>query len=99
MSTSVPLGETALFMCAGKANYGSAWFINGDSYDLLSSKDRGVAVISDNSNYPLYQSNLTIPGTVENDNVSIQCVLVDVSNLELSTVVYLTVLGKSYIAK
>ena len=96
MSTSVPLGETALFMCAGKAKYGSVWLINGFSSASLSSKDRGAAVTHDFSNYPLYQANLTIPGTVENDNVSIQCGLVDVSNADPSRVVYLTVLGQSY---
>ena len=58
----------------------------------------GVAT-HDVLNSPLYESNLTIPGTVENDNVSIQCALVDVSNAEFSTVVYLTVLGKSYIVE
>ena len=98
MSTGVLLGDTALFMCAGKA-VASYWTVNGDPDSVQVNRERGVAVHDDNTDLLLYKSNLTIPGTVENDNVSIQCILYDGSTIDFSTVVYLTVLGKSHIVK
>ena len=100
MSASVPLGETALFMCAGEA-FQSFWIVNDEPHDDDSNIQRGVDVRNDNSDPSVFRSNLTIPAAVENDNVSIQCVLVVRTNVELlsflSSVVYLTVLGKSHI--
>ena len=92
MSASVPLGETALFTCAGEA-VASYWNINGLAHTQQVNVDRGVAV-TDNSMNSLYKSNLTIPGRVENGNVSIQCVLISGVVVDFSSVVYLTVLGK-----
>ena len=96
MSASVPLGEIALFMCAGEA-ITAYWTVNGEPDSVQASRDRGIAVYGDNTDPVSYKTNLTIPGTVENDNVSIQCVLIDGSNLNHSPIVYLTVLGESYI--
>ena len=98
MSARVSMGETALFMCAGEA-VGSYWEVNGDPDNVPVNTQRGVVVNDDNTDPSLYKSTLTIPGTVENDNVSIQCVLIDGANADFSTVVYLTVLGKSYIVE
>ena len=94
MSASVPLGETALFMCVGEETLTVLWLINGDSENGPSSIERGVKVINDDTNAPVFKSNLTIPGTVENDNVSIQCFLVLGATNVFSPIVHLTVLGK-----
>ena len=98
MSVSVSIGETATFMCAGRAA-GSFWEVNGDPDNVAVNIERGVVVSDDNTDPSLYKSTLTIPGTVENDNVSIQCVLINGPNADFSTVVYLTVLGRSYIVQ
>ena len=98
MSTSVPLGETALFMCAGEGIL-LFWTINGQPYDGPANKERGVKVMYNNTNPPVWKLNLTIPGTMENDNVSIQCVLFHPSEVYYSPAVYLTVLGKLCIVK
>ena len=103
MSASVPLGETALFMCAGKGN-ALQWIINGQY--VHPSKTHGVNVTYDSWNtgavwyiptgvfaYSL-KSNLTIRGTRENDNVSIRCDLFIIPKSSHAPVVYLTVLGK-----
>ena len=95
-SASVPLGETALFMCAGDA-LASFWTVNGNSDSVPASIERGVEVSEDDSDPSLVRTNLTIPATVENDNVSIQCALVVGLIVEFSSVVYLTVLGKSHV--
>ena len=99
MSASVPLGETALFTCAGEG-IAPLWTINGQPDDVPASKERGVKVTYDNKNayagafVASLKSNLTIPGTMENDKVSIQCALLLASKVSYSPVVYLTVLGK-----
>ena len=104
MPASVPLGETALFTCAGEG-IAPLWTINGQPDNVPASKERGVNVTYDNeyahagASVVSLKSNLTIPGTVENDNVSIQCALLLASNavyspVVYSPVVYLTVLGK-----
>ena len=92
MSASVLLGETAKFMCVGEAIH-VFWRINGHSESSPASIERGVEVDNDNTP-PVFKSNLTIPGTVVNDNVSIHCVLVLGAANIFSPDVYLTVLGK-----
>ena len=95
MSASVPLGETVLFMCVGEETFSLLWLINGEPDNVPASEERGIKVINDNTNAPTFKSNLTIPATVENDNVSIQCVLIlIVAEVVNSPVVHLTVLGK-----
>ena len=93
MSASVPLGETALFMCVSKGN-ALSWAINGQLQHVPASKERGVKVVHDNTSFPVLKSNLTIPGVMENDHVSFQCVLSFPPDVVYSPVVFLTVLGK-----
>ena len=84
----MPLGETALFICAGDG-YG-VWIIDGQYDDDPAIRKRGVKVT-----YDITNSTLTIPGTMENDNVSIQYFLIgDDVELVYSPVVFLTVVGK-----
>ena len=92
MSASVPRGETALFTCA--ANGDVYWTINGEYDDAPASKERGVNVAYHVTGFLLANSTLTIPATMENDNVSIQCAFPSATKLVLSPVVFLTVLGK-----
>ena len=84
-------------MCAGDDAFASIWTVNGNSHNVPASIERGVAVSDDHSDPSLFRSYLTIPATVENDNVSIQCALLVGTSLEFSSVVYLTVLGKSHV--
>ena len=94
MSTSVPLGETALFMGVGEGEY-SLWLIDG--LDLFASEtdERGVVFNEDRTNAPLVvKSYLKIPGTMKNDNMSVQCALALGYHAEWSQVAYLTVFGK-----
>ena len=93
MSASAPLGKTALFKCAGEG-FGLFWTINGQPDAFPASKERGVNVMYEDTNAPVFKSSLTIPGTMENDNVSIQCALVLGSKFVYSPVVFLTVQGK-----
>ena len=98
MSTSVLPGETALFMCAGNGDI-LLWAVNGQLHHVPASKERGVQVMYDNINFPVLKSNLTIPGTMENENVSIQCIIGCASDIVYSPVVFLIVLGKLCMAK
>ena len=98
MSAIVPLGETALFVCVSKGN-ALSWAINGQLQHVPASKERGVKVLYDNTSFPVLKSNLTIPGTLENDNLSIQCVLSFPPDVVHSPVVFLTVLGKLCMVK
>ena len=93
MSASVPLGEAALFMCGGKG-ISLFWEINGQADNVPASKERGVKVIYDTTNAPVFKSKLTIPATMENDNVTIQCAVILGSKVVYSPVAFLTVLGK-----
>ena len=88
MSASVPRGETALFMCAGEGD--AFWTINGQSSNDPASEERGVKVTYQSAS----NSTLTIPGTMENDDVSIQCLLILPSKIVYSPVVFLTVHGR-----
>ena len=94
MSASVALGETALFVCAGEA-IALIWTINGQIQTVSETTKSGVEILFDNPSSPVLKANLTIPGTMKNDNVSIQCLLVLPSDvIVFSPVVFLTVLGK-----
>ena len=89
VSTSVKLGEEARFSCAEEA-YLILWTIDNINTDLLGIKPTFKEVDG------ILRSNLTLTGTVENNNVSIQCwvVYLDAPPLQLPPV-FLTVLGKS----
>ena len=93
MSAKAPLGGTALFTCAGEG-FALFWTINGQPHLFPASKERGVKVMYEDANAPVFRSSLTIPGITENNNVSIQCALVLGSKLVYSPAVFLTVYGK-----
>ena len=98
MSTCALPGEAALFMCAGVGDI-LLWAINGQLHHVPANKERGVQVVYDNINLPVLKSNLTIPGTMENDNVSIQCIIGFAADVAYSPVVFLIVLGKLCMVK
>ena len=92
----MPLGETAEFMCVGEGLF-AFWTVNGQPDNVPASKERGVKVINDYTNPPVLSTSLTIPGTMENDNVPIQCSLIRyfyTVYTVYSPVVHPTVLGK-----
>ena len=91
-------GGTALFMCAGNGDI-LLWAIDGQLHHVPASKERGVQVVYDYTNFPALKSNLTIPGTTENDDVSIQCIIGFASDVVYSPVVFLFVLGKLCMVK
>ena len=94
MSASVLLGETAVFTCAGETDI-LLWTINGQVQTFPEAAEHGVDILFDNTSFPAVKLNLTIPGTMENDNVSVQCLLILPSNVIVySSVVFLTVRGK-----
>ena len=88
VSTTVLLDEEAKFNCSGEA-LRIVWTINGIGTDWLigvhSSKQSVDGVVT---------STLTVIGSAQYDNASIQCVLVKLPTNNGLPPVYLTVLGK-----
>ena len=88
-STSVSVGEDATFFCAGYAQV-LVWIV-----------DDTAAMFHDGALYRtklvngLRESNLTVLGTVENNNASIKCRIVVNNVVYEAPVVYLTLLGES----
>ena len=93
MSASVPLGETALFMCVGEGF--PFWTVNGVFDETPANQERGVKITYHCPNFVVVETNLTIPATMENDKVSIQCIFSSYSGIAIfSPAVHLTVVGK-----
>ena len=83
------LGESATFSCAGEDVFTIAWNIDGDSAEDLGFEPTNDVVAK------VRMSNLTITGTVEYNNASIQCVMFFLTSPKISLApVFLTVLGK-----
>ena len=83
-----------MFTCAGETDV-ILWTINGQIQALPDIAEHGVHILFDNTSFPALKLNLTIPGTMENDNVSVQCLLILPSNVIVySSVAFLTVRGK-----
>ena len=88
-STSVSVGQHATFFCAG---YGQilAWFVD----DIAAMFHGGVKYSTKVVN-GLRESNLTVFGTTENNNVSIACLIVVGTVIHDAPLAYLTLLGES----
>ena len=92
VSMSVMIGEEATFFCAGKA-FLISWTIDDVDTDFLHDVE---PIIKETGG--IISSNLTLVGSVENNNASIQCwVIYLYSPPTLLPPVFLTVLGKSLI--
>ena len=92
-STSVLLGQSATFSCAGGDVLTIIWTIDDTDVEVL-------GIVPTNEEHDgVRVSNLTIPGSIENNNVSIHCVIILTSNLTslILPPVFLTVLGKAWI--
>ena len=87
-SVSVILGQEAEFVCAG-VSIAIGWTINGTSVEDFGASSTDEVVDG------VRRSTLTVSGSVENNNASIQCLLI-VSASEILPLppVFLTVLGK-----
>ena len=87
-STSVLFGQDATFSCTGEG-LAIVWTLDGTNVDEL-----GIEATNDIIN-GIRISTLTIIGSVETNNVSIQCVIIRSDSIPvLSEPVFLTVLGK-----
>ena len=82
-----------MFTCAGETDI-LLWTINGQVQTFPEATEHGVDILFDNTSFPAVKLNLTIPGTMENDNVSVQCLLLLSPSVVYSSVVFLTVHGK-----
>ena len=87
VSTTVLLGEEAKFSCSGET-LAIVWTINGTSIGSL-----GIRPSEETVN-GVVTSDLTVIGSAQYDNASIQCVLVNSPTVTFLPPVSLTVLGK-----
>ena len=90
-STSVPLWETATFLCSGTGQ-DLFWTIDGVNALLYNRAQYCTKIHSNN----FLDSKLSVSGSIENNNVSINCRILVHDSLHKSPLVYLTVLGESY---
>ena len=92
-STSVSVGKNGTFYCAAYAQI-LVWIV-----------DNTAAMFHDGATYRttlvdgLRESNLTVVGTVENNNASIVCRIVVDSVVYDAPVAYMTLLGESRVGK
>ena len=90
-STSVPLRVTAIFLCSGTGQ-DLSWTVDGVNALLYNSAQYRTKIHSNN----FRESKLSVPGSIENNNVSINCYITVHDSLHKSPLVYLTVLGESH---
>ena len=89
-STSVLLGKTATFLCSGTGQ-DLYWTVDG-VYALLYKSAQYRTKID---NY-FRDSKLSVFGSIENNNVSIVCYILDQRSGYRAPTAYLTVLGESH---
>ena len=81
LSFNASLSSTTLFECTVTDADRADWQINGLPFDNTQISDRGIKVASMaiNSTLGVYQSNLSIPATAENNETMIECIAVNFS--------------------
>ena len=89
-STSVPLGETATFLCSGTGQ-DLFWTVDGVNAILYN----GADYLTQIDNF-FRDSKLSVYGSIENNNVSIDCYIIDQRSVYKAPSAYLTVLGESH---
>ena len=90
-STSVPLRETATFLCSGTGQ-DLFWTVDGVNALLYNSAQYRTKIHSNN----FRDSKLNVSGSIDNNNVSINCYIIVQHSVPKSPTVYLTVLGESH---
>ena len=75
VSTSVLVGETAVFHCKG-SSFAILWTVDGFYTAELNIIDRGIIQSSTVTSTGTVQSTLTVPATLENNGTTVQCRLV-----------------------
>lgn len=94
-SASVMIGEKATFVCAGEEIYDIDWIVGGTPVDRLDDTFGQIEEHDELLEGGVFRSTLSIIGGPENDNVSIQCVLIVIyEQPHFVQPVFLTVLGK-----
>ena len=90
-STSVPLSETATFLCSGTGEE-LFWTVDGVNALLYNGAEYYTKIHSND----FRDSKLNVSGSIENNNVPIICYIIVHVSLYKSPSAYLTVLGKSH---
>ena len=86
------LNTTAAFQCIATGRL-IGWVVNGDPNDTPEAMARGVEVTSPRDPDGITNSTLTIPATIDNDNITIYCE-VAIDGSDRSPEVLLRVQGK-----
>ena len=91
VSASALLGEDARFSCVGRGP-AFLWLVNGINAKNLLGAHSNTTVVEGG----VVASDLSITATVENDNASVQCLLIAIGDEDniISDPAYLTVLGE-----
>ena len=89
-STSVPLRQTAVFLCSG-TGLDLYWTVDGVNALLYNGALYRTKIYSND----FRDSKLNVSGTIENNNVSINCHIIVHDSVHKSPSVYLTILGES----
>ena len=84
------LNTTAVFHCIATGRL-FVWFIDSHAGNTLQAMARGVEV-TDNTEDGTFNSTLTIPATMDNDNITISCEIA-VEGFDSSPEVFLRVQG------
>ena len=77
-SVNITEGSTVVFTCTGTRGIFFRWLVNNLFDNHPEVVGRGVTIYTEiiDSELMLIESNLTIPATKDNNNISIQCILV-----------------------
>ena len=104
MSQTILGGSNAQFHCAGTANY-LLWVVDGLQSDHSSILARGITSVTIPFSGTV-QSNLTVPGTSENNGTTVRCAIREslfsplvVSNYSILTILPGELIGLIHIAK